>query len=130
MEGEFRAAADAWNRGDLDAVLAAYHPDAVFVLIGGFENLVGREFRGRAGIRKFFDEYRAAFGEVHIEIEEAIPVGDRLVVVQRQRNRGRAGGAETTVRYGSVLSYQDELIIRSENYYTVDDALAAVGLSE
>jgi ketosteroid isomerase-like protein len=116
----------AWNRGDLDAMMAAHHADAVWVLIGGLEQLVGREFRGRAAIRAFLEDYQASFGQVHIEVEQAIPAGDRLLLILDQRNRGEAGGVETSNRWAQLLSFREGLVARAENYYDVDEALAAI----
>jgi ketosteroid isomerase-like protein len=116
-----------WNRGDLDAVMADHHPDAVYVVIGGLEHLVGREFHGREAIRGFFEDFQASFGRLHIEVEQAIPAGERILLVLNQHNRGEAGGVETSNRWGQLLSFSEGLIIRAENYYEVDDALKASG---
>jgi uncharacterized protein (TIGR02246 family) len=57
----------AWNRGDLDAVMAGHHPDAVYVMVGGLESLVGSEFHGRDAIRAFFEDFQGSFGELQID---------------------------------------------------------------
>jgi ketosteroid isomerase-like protein len=121
-----RRVQSAWNRGDLDAMMAAHHADAVWVVIGGLEQLVGREFRGHEAIRAFLEDYQASFGQVHIEVEEAIPAGDRLLLILDQRNRGEAGGVETSNRWAQLLSFREGLVVRAENYYDVDEALAAI----
>jgi ketosteroid isomerase-like protein len=116
----------AWNRGDLDAVMAGHHADAVYVMVGGLEPLVGREFHGRDAIRGFFEDFQASFGRLHIEIEQAIPAGERILLVLNQHNRGESGGVETTNRWGQLLSFREGLIIRADNYYEVDEALEAI----
>ena len=116
----------AWNRGDLDAVMAGHHPDAVYVMIGGLEPLVGSEFRGRDAIRGFFEDFRASFGGLHIEVEQAIPAGERVLLIFSQHTRGEAGGVETFNRWGQLLFFSEGLIVRAENYYEVDEALAAI----
>jgi ketosteroid isomerase-like protein len=116
----------AWNSGDLDGVVAGHHPDAVYVVIGGLESLVGREFHGHAAIRGFLEDFQASFGEVHIEIEQAITAGERVLLIIDQHTRGEAGGAETFNRWGQVLSFSQGMIVRAENYYEVDDALKAI----
>jgi ketosteroid isomerase-like protein len=119
----------AWNRGDLDAAMAAHHVDAVYVIVGGLEHLVGREFHGRDAIRRFFEDFHASFRRVHIEVEQAIPVGERILLILNQRNRGEAGGVETSNRWGQLLAFREGLIIRAENYYDVDEALEVLGES-
>ena len=127
----FGGLADAWEGRDYDAVLESYHPDAELVLIGGFDALVGPTFKGHDGLRQFFSEFEVAFSEAQLEFEEAIPVDDtRVLLIQRQRTRGRAGGVETVLRWGNVLTFEDGLIIRSENYYDVEEAKRAVGLAD
>ena len=119
----------AWNRGDVDAVMAGHHPDAVYVMIGGLESLVGREFQGRDAIREFFEDFQASFGGLHIEVEQVIPAGERILVILNQHNRGEAGGVETFNRWAQLLFFSKGLIIRAENYYEVDKALEAIGAS-
>ena len=68
----------AWNHGDLDGVMAGHHPDAVYVMVGGLEPLVGREFQGRDAVRGFFEDFQASFGGLHIEIEQATAAGKRI----------------------------------------------------
>ena len=123
-------ALNALGRGDIDAWLDYFHPHAVYVLIGGFESLIGREFRGREEIRGLMKEWRATFEDVVLEIEQVIPADERVLVVISLRSRGRAGGVETTLRWGLLMSFRDGLVVRAENYYDVDQALEAVGLRE
>ena len=121
---------EAWNRGDTDAFMAAYHDEAVLLLIGGFEGLVGREFHGRAEIRRFYEDFRESFARTRVETESARWVGKRMLLVQTQHTRARTGGVDTTLRWGTLMSFRDGLIFRQENYYEVDDALAAAGLRD
>jgi ketosteroid isomerase-like protein len=116
----------AWNRGDLDAVMAAHHANAVYVIVGGLEHLVGREFHGRDAIRAFFEDFGASFGALHIEVEQAMRAEPRILLILNQENRGEAGGAATSNRWAQLLSFSDGLIVRAENYYEVDEALRAI----
>jgi hypothetical protein len=43
---------------------------------------------------------------------------------------GAASGVDTTLRTGQVYSFRDGRISALDGYYTVDDALRAVGLKE
>jgi ketosteroid isomerase-like protein len=117
----------AWNRGDLDAVMACHRPEAVYVMVGGLESLVGREFHGGDAIREFFEDFRASFGELHIEVEQTLASGEQILLILNQRNRGDAGGAETFNRWGQLLFLREGLIVRAENYYDADEALKAIG---
>ncbi len=121
---------DAWNRGDIDTWLSELHSEAVVVMVGGFESLMGREFHGHEEIRRFFEDWRAIFDRVDVDLEQVMPIDDRVLLILTQRTRGRAGGVETAVRWGMLLSFSNGLVIRMENFYDVDEALEAVGLRE
>jgi ketosteroid isomerase-like protein len=122
---------DAWNRGDIDTWLSQFHPDAVVVMVGGFEGLMGREFHGHEEIRRFCEDWGAMFERVDVDLERVIPRDDgRVLMILTQRTRGRAGGVETSLRWGMLLSLRDGLVIRMENYYDVAEALQAVGVEE
>lgn len=47
---------EAWNRGDLVAILDDFHPDCEFLVSGSVPGL-DSVFRGHQGIRKLFDEW-------------------------------------------------------------------------
>lgn len=90
----------------------------------------------RQGVREALDalgrgdiDVRATFEHVVFEVEQVLPAGGRVLVVVSQRTRGRAGGVETNLRWGILLSVRDGLIVRAENYYDVDHALEAAGLA-
>ncbi len=123
-----RTAYQAWNEGDLEGQLAALHPDLEWVTSGVFPDLEPL-YRGHAGYRKFWQDFRGTFESFHIEVEQLRDCGDRVVALLTFQATGRDG-----VRVGrqaaNVLSYRDGLAVRIEAYGEWADALEAVGLSE
>jgi ketosteroid isomerase-like protein len=58
----------AVNRGDIDGLLAAIHPDVEFKsLIAEAE---GETFRGHDGVRRWWNEVVLPLGGLHGELEE------------------------------------------------------------
>jgi|SRR5215204_2110248 len=68
---------------------------------------------------------RAAWNRGDIDAAMA----ERVLLILNQRNRGEAGGVETTNRWALLLSFREGLVSRAESYYEVDEALEAIGSS-
>jgi ketosteroid isomerase-like protein len=82
-----QAAYDAFNEGNLDALIEWYSPDAEQVV-----PLLGQTHRGRDTIRRAFAEYLDVVEEHRTEPIEFIEVGERLVVPVRLHGRLRHTG--------------------------------------
>jgi ketosteroid isomerase-like protein len=120
----------AFNDGDFNAMMQNFAEDIEWRLIGGFADLVGAEFRGRAGVRRFFDDLMENLGRNRSEVEAIFEAGDRVVVIVHTRGAGSASGAPATMRWGQVYTFSEGEISAVDNYYEASDALAALGLSE
>ncbi len=122
-----RAAYDAYNRGDLDAVLSYAAPD--------FELDWSRGVGPQRGVyqldqaRPFFDDFGDIFESIRIEPKEFIEVDDDVIVPQTGYTRGR-DGIETTARITLVWTIRDGAIVRICLYQDKQDALEAAGLRE
>jgi ketosteroid isomerase-like protein len=123
-----RRAFQAFNDRDVDAMLADWADDVEMHLIGGFADLMGPEFRGHAGVRRWFDEWVGSLG-VRAEIESIRDADDRVVVIARVVGAGDASGTPVALRGGQVYSFRGGLISAVDNYYEPSEALQAVGLS-
>ena len=82
-----RRAYDAFNEGDLDALIECYSPDAEQVA-----PMVGELHRGRDEIRRSFASYFEVVEEHHTEPIEFIEVGEQVVVPVRLHGRLRHTG--------------------------------------
>jgi ketosteroid isomerase-like protein len=119
----------AFNDRDVDAMLANWADDVEMHLVGGFADLMGAEFKGHVGIRRWFNEWVANV-DVRAEIEEIHDLGDQIVVIARAAGTGETSGAPTTLRGGQIYTFRNGLISRVENYYEASEALQAAGLRE
>jgi ketosteroid isomerase-like protein len=122
-----RAALDAFNRGDFDAMLRYAAPD--------FELDWSRAVGPQRGVykldqaRSFFDDFGDTFESIRVEPNEFIEVDDGVIVPQTGYTRGR-DGIETTARITLIWTIRDGAIVRICLYQDKQDALQAAGLSE
>jgi ketosteroid isomerase-like protein len=124
-----RRSFEAFNDRDIDAMLADWSDDVVMRLHGGFADLMGMEFEGHDGVRRWMNDWVGYLG-VRAEIEAIHEAGDRVVVIACAAGAGDASGAPVELRGGQVYSFRGREICTVDNYYEANDALAAVGLSE
>jgi ketosteroid isomerase-like protein len=124
-----RLAVDATNRRDLATLDAIWSDEAEFH--STFAASEGRVFRGRQGIREYFETLGDAFDDMRIEIKEITDVGDdRLVVELRVSGRGKGSGVNVEQHNGQVWTILDGKVTRIDSYMNSTDAFEAAGLSE
>ena len=122
-----RAALDAFNRGDFDAMLKYAAPD--------FELDWSRAVGPQRGVykldqaRSFFDDFGDTFESIRVEPSEFIEVDDNVIVPQTGYTRGR-DGIETTARITLIWTIRDGAIASICLYQDKQEALEAAGLSE
>jgi ketosteroid isomerase-like protein len=119
----------AFNERDFDALLANFAEDVEWRLIGGFADLMGAEFRGRATVGRFLTDWVENLGG-RGEVETVLEVDDRVVVIVRSVGAGGTSGAPATLRWRQVYTFRHGQISAVDNYYEASEALEAVGLSE
>jgi ketosteroid isomerase-like protein len=57
-------------------------------------------------------------------------VGDRVVVLQHERRRGRGSGVEVESETAVLFDLRDGLVIRLQGFMDREDALEAAGLAK
>ena len=121
-----RRAYEAFNRRDIDALLATLHPEMEWHPLLG--ELGGGVYRGHEGVRRLFSEVNDTWESFRIEVDDVIGAGELIFAVSRTHARGRASGAEADVRLVTVWEMRDGWPLRARSYATLEDALAAAGL--
>lgn len=122
---------EASARRDADAIFALYHPDLEWDAsrtqpgLGEFASIA----HGHDGLRRFFREWRQAWGSDDYEYEELIDAGDEAVVsVGTQRGEGRVSGVQIARTLCGVWTIRDGRVIRAVWFPTREEALEAAGL--
>ena len=85
---------------------------------------------GRDAVVKASRRYWGTWQDYRLEAEELIDAGSSVVLVVRERARGRGSGAPFDQRFAQVMTLSRGRIVRWEVYRDVARALKAVGLSE
>jgi hypothetical protein len=96
-----RDSAEAWNRRDRDAFLAAFDPEAEINFVGGAPVGVEDRYRGREGALRWIATIDEAWESNRLEPQGLIDFGDRFLVLHHNRARGRGSGVELTTTSAS-----------------------------
>lgn len=113
---------DAINHRDVDAMLAAYHPDADLSTLTS-ELVQGNAYRGHTGIREYFSSFADVWEELRLEPEEIRDLGGRVLVVGRWSSRGRESGAEVESPAAWIFGVRDGRIVFTRAYRDAEEAL-------
>ena len=119
-----RGGYEAFNRGDLEAVLELIDPEIVLAVLE--ESMITDEFRGHDGFRKLLAENGEMFSyhrNQPLEVLELSP--EKIVVVVRSAARGRISGVEVEGTVVHVWTLRDRKAIRFEVFPSREAAIAA-----
>ena len=122
LEELARRSNEAFDRGDFEAALAMYTPDAVWDMSSTGAGV----FEGRDAIRSFWEDWFGAYQEWAHVIEEWHNLGNGVgfaVVIQKARPVG--SGGEVRLSYAFVSVWVEGLIVLLTNYADIDEARAA-----
>jgi ketosteroid isomerase-like protein len=87
-------------------------------------------YEGHAGLRRLGAEIREVWDDFRIEAERFIAAGDRVVVIETRRGRGKESGVEVEQRAGVIWTLRRGQVIRMETDLDPQEALEAAGLRE
>jgi ketosteroid isomerase-like protein len=119
----------AYDRDGLDGLAEFWHPDINWRAAEGALDDVGL-MEGPDAIRDYYRQWEETFEAVRMETEELIDAGDQVVAVVRGIGRMKDSDAEIDMRYAIVFTIRDGKIAAGAEYFTREQALEAVGLSE
>jgi ketosteroid isomerase-like protein len=90
----------------------------------------GKTYTGLEGLRKLWLDWVEPWASYHVQVDELIDAGDRVVALVRDRGRRHDTEAEAEVITGSVWEIRDGRLVRVEFSRDRKEALEAAGLSE
>ena len=119
---------EAFNRGDIDAVVATLDPGIEWWPAA--DELITQPYRGHDGYRALVAEAREGVPDLQAEIEEMVAGADQVVTCLRFWGRGRDSGAPVEVRETNVARFREGRIIEVREFREKAAALEAAALSE
>jgi ketosteroid isomerase-like protein len=129
-EEAVRRSYEAYNRGDLEGVLATMHPDVVWEENHSVFGFVGLDpvYVGHEEFRRWWKATREMWTTVEAEISEIALAGDdRLVVGTTMRGVGAGSGLAVEMRFFHLLDFREGKIARRRIYPEHQEALDAAG---
>jgi ketosteroid isomerase-like protein len=120
---------DAVARQDLPRLIELTDPEVEWQ---SFMAHLGQHgaYRGHDGMRQYVRDIGDAWEFLHAELDQAISVGEVVLLVGQLRYRGRGSGAETTSAAGYVVRFREGRVVLMRALRDPERALGAVGLSE
>jgi ketosteroid isomerase-like protein len=117
-------ALDAWNRGDVDAMVEDTSPDFEFVpaIAAGVE---GGSVRGPDEFRQFFRDLEETWETFRLEPEEFREIGDQVLGVARLKAKGRGSGVELDQPVFAVTWFRDGKRVRTQTFLEESAAIEA-----
>ena len=127
VEDAYREVVTAWNQGDLDGLVERTADDVVVhTALGGVEG----EFRGHAGVRRWWEEFHDVFPDWRVEVLSLRALGSATLAQLRQTGHGGESAAPVDQTLWHVVHWRDGKASRISRHDTEAEALEAVGLSE
>jgi ketosteroid isomerase-like protein len=121
-----RRAIAAINARDIDGYLACCTENVELLL-----PMVGAEYSGADGIRRFFTDIEDIGPDFLIEVQRVQAIGDNnALALLRVGSTGRASGIVTGAESANVYEFIDGKMSRIRIFLDRDEALKAVGLEE
>jgi uncharacterized protein len=117
-------AVDAFNRRDVEALLALAIPDAV---LSSQLLDASAEFRGREGIERFYAMLSESWEEFCSVVNDYRDLGDRVLMLGRNTGRGKGSGVTVNAPTAAILDFRDGKVSRIRLYLDQSEALRAAG---
>ena len=123
----------AFNRGDLEGILAEWHPEGVYhaaitQVVEGEEGA----FHGHAGFRRWWHDLEDLYSGLNSELLEVRDLGDQVLTVLLIRGRGKGSGIYVPEGFEltQLFTVRDGKITEARDYFSRDEAFGVAGLSE
>ncbi|MFL5824923.1 MAG: nuclear transport factor 2 family protein [Thermoleophilaceae bacterium] len=85
-------------------------------------------YRGRDGVRQFFDRWLRGWEEYRHDVIEVLEAGSYVVVVLHEHGRARASGIEVDHVFAQLWQLHDGKVTSWRAYRTKQEALEAAGV--
>ena len=125
-----RRAYAAFNRGDIDGMVADVAPDFEYVPPAGVIPGVTGVYRGPEGLKRWMGAFWDEFDDAHIEVHEFVDAGEQVLATETVQGRGKQSGAESSWTIWELWTVRDGKLVHGQGITSREEALEAAGLSE
>jgi ketosteroid isomerase-like protein len=119
-----RAGIEAYNRGDIEGLIAMAHPDIRMVPMRSL--LEGGEYVGHEGVRRFMADTEEDWEDRRIDINEIRDLPDGVLVLGEYIATGRSG-TEVRIPVAWHARFRDGLLIGLKAFSDRETALRELG---
>ena len=113
---------EAHNRGDVDALVEVYDPEAVF------ETLLLGTHHGNESVRLICEENQKTMAGYDVVPVELIDAGDKVVAVVMMEGAGSSSRISIDEGFAFVFTFKGERVVREQAFRNRKEALEAAGL--
>ena len=117
---------EAWNAGDRSWVLEHMSEDVEWVTPP--EDPEPGRYHGFQGVEAFWNQWRAAVGQLHFEPTEFIDAGEHVIVSARRSGIGEHSRLEVSDTVVQVYTFDGVKCVRVQEFYDKPEALRSVGV--
>jgi ketosteroid isomerase-like protein len=120
-----RRAFDELSRRDYEG--GVWDPDVEVVNAAGW--VIETEYRGHAGLHRWWEDLAEAFGDFRLELDDAVEVDrERVLTTQRFVGHFRTTGIPFDGAWAAILWIRNGRVVRAEGHMSRRRALRAAGL--
>jgi hypothetical protein len=115
-----------------ERIRAALEPliDPAVESVAVWQGGAARTYVGVDGFRRLWLDWLEPWTSYHVQVDDLIDAGEKVVTLIRDRGRRPGADAEVTLVSGSVWQVRDGRVVRVEFFGSRDEALEAAGLRE
>ena len=118
---------EAVNSRNVEGVLQCMDPEIEFI---PKRAEVQGIYHGHDGVREYLGDTAENFDLYQVDNEEVRDLGDRVLLCDTLRVRGKESGVEVATSTAIVLTFRGGKIARFEDFGERSKALEAIGISE
>lgn len=115
---------EAWNRGEIEALIADAGPDVEWVVTR--EHPDATTHRGVEAVGAYLRDWVSTMPDLRIEIDELEETADKVLVVLLLTGTGSGSGATTEVRTAMISTFREGTPVRTEEFLDVAEARRAL----
>jgi ketosteroid isomerase-like protein len=111
---------EAYNRGDLDAMLADLAPEHEWVVAR--QHPAATTHRGHDEIRAYHEDWLRMLPGMRFEEVEVEESANRVLMMGRIQGSGAASGAGAVVTLATITTFRNGVPVRTEEFLDPDEA--------